>query len=64
HSNNLFSSDKKNKLIYSCYLCGLETDSKEEYERHYVRTHPGKPAYPCLADITKYGLEPQGKSWE
>ncbi len=62
--NDLFFNDKKNKLIYLCYRCKFETDIQIEYERHSVLNHPGKPAYPNLADIEKEGLKPQGKPLE
>ncbi|MDR4492430.1 MAG: hypothetical protein R2685_16295 [Candidatus Nitrosocosmicus sp.] len=63
-SNNLFLLPKKNKLIYSCYRCVFETGIQTDYESHCVRNHPGKPAYPSLADIEKDRLKSQGKSWE
>jgi hypothetical protein len=31
--------------------------SKEDYERHIVMEHAGKPAYPGPADIEIYGLK-------
>lgn len=64
YSNNIFNYDQKNKLIYSCYWCIFESNSKDEYERHCVQIHPGKLAYPSIADITKNGLKAQGTSWE
>lgn len=64
-SNNVFSDKEKNKIIYSCYHgCNFQTHSKQEYQKHYVINHPGKPAYPTIADILKNGLTPQGKPWE
>lgn len=65
-SNNLFHEDKKNKLIYSCYIaeCNFKTIFEQEYKKHYVMNHPNKPAYPSSADIQKNGLRPQGKPWE
>lgn len=34
--------------------------SKEDYERHIVNKHSGKPAYPGPADIKLYGLTLDG----
>ncbi|HEY6668207.1 MAG TPA: DUF4326 domain-containing protein [Candidatus Nitrosopolaris sp.] len=50
---------------YVCYYCmDCQTDSEHEYHSHKVRKHPDKPAYPTKADLEKFGLTPQGKSWE
>lgn len=63
-SISLFYDEKKNNILYSCYRCEFETSIQTEYERHNVLDHPGKPAYPSLADLEKDGLRPQGKHWE
>jgi MoxR-like ATPase len=55
---------------YSCYVCiknhrtRFETNSKSEYQSHYVQKHRKFPAYPGKADLELYGLKPQGKHWE
>jgi hypothetical protein len=52
---------------YRCYHngCDFQTCSQEEYERHGALKHPKNPLlYPSRAEIEKYGLKPQGKSWE
>lgn len=35
------ASDK----MFSCKYCSFETESKEEFDRHTVMKHPGKPGY-------------------
>ena len=52
-------------FMYSCYYCkGCQTNQKDEYEHHVVMKHPGKVAYPGLADLIRLGIQPQGRSWE
>jgi hypothetical protein len=61
----LFDRPKSNKLLYSCYYCTkFETEDKQEYERHGVMHHPGRPAYPAAIDLQKHGLSPKGYEWE
>ena len=54
---------KKDKIIYSCYYCDLNTDIKIDCDRHVVLKHPRRLAYPRVASITEEGLIPQGKPW-
>jgi hypothetical protein len=45
----------------NCYYCRAHAFKyQEEYEKHIVQKHVGKPAYSGLADIRKYGLEDRG----
>ena len=51
--------------LYSCYYCNdLNTDNSNRYERHVVLTHSGRAAYPNKAELEKFGLDAQGRSWE
>jgi len=64
-SKNIFRSSNRNNLIYLCYHCGnFQTDSAPDYEKHIVKNHHCKPAYPSKAEIEQYGLKAQGKKWE
>ena len=52
-----------------CYYCEkagvqFETCDVKEYENHMATKHFRKPAYPTQSDMKRYGLTPQGKSWE
>jgi hypothetical protein len=49
-----------------CYYCDnlKETDDLQEYLKHSVNKHPGKPAYPGIADIISLELTEQGMKWE
>jgi hypothetical protein len=51
-------------IFQSCYYCDRQLTTKPEYELHIVASHKGKPAYPGISDIKKYGLKRQGKIWE
>jgi hypothetical protein len=31
---------------YQCYYCDYVTNDENQYERHIVLKHPGRPAYP------------------
>ncbi len=52
--------DTKNKEgdPFGCYYCNdfLPTEYKNDYERHIVLNHPGKPAYPSVVDMKKTNL--------
>lgn len=51
-------SDQKEQLIFTCNYCSTATfNDQEEYEKHSVQKHPGKPAYPGAADIQKLEQE-------
>jgi hypothetical protein len=53
--------------FYSCYHngCDFHTNDEKYYQRHAAQKHPGIPVlYPTKAELEKYGLKPQGKSWE
>lgn len=49
-----------------CYYCDKLNETKDihEYLVHTVNKHPGKPAYPGIADIIKDKLDEQGMKWE
>jgi hypothetical protein len=51
---------------FQCYYCdnNFGRKKKMEYDSHVKLAHPGKPAYPDKPDLEKFGLVPQGKSWE
>jgi hypothetical protein len=49
---------------YPCYYCPYGMNYEDDYERHVVKYHSGRPAYPNKAEIAKHGLTPQGKDWE
>lgn len=46
---------------FSCYYCNYRSANEEDYKRHNVYKHPGRPAFPNKAEIEKRGLKPQGK---
>jgi hypothetical protein len=54
------------KPAFVCYYCSFQTDIQEDYERYVVLTHPRKPCYPSMADLSarnakgKQGLEAKG----
>jgi hypothetical protein len=58
--------EKQKEESFECYYCPefSSTTNKREYEKHMVSKHIGKTAYPGLADLEKYNLEPKGKKWE
>lgn len=48
-----------------CYYCNHENfTTQEQYTIHCILSHPGKPAYPGLADLNKLGGTGQGMNWE
>jgi hypothetical protein len=59
------NGDGGSRSSYSCYHCdGFHTGNQDYYENHMARCHFRLPAYPSVADLQRYGLKPQGKSWE
>ena len=54
---------------FSCYGCekdgkNFQTDSKSDYQKHWVKSgHPGS-CYPGIADLKLHGWKAQGKEWE
>jgi hypothetical protein len=58
--------DQKEDLSFTCYYCNTPSfnNNREEYEKHSVQKHPGKPAYPGAANIKKFKLKAQGQPWE
>jgi hypothetical protein len=53
--------------FYSCYHngCDFHTNDEKDYHRHAAQKHSGIPVlYPTKAELEKYSLKPQGKSWE
>lgn len=49
---------------FTCYQCKFQTDSKSDYQTHWIKSgHPGS-CYPGIADIERHGWERQGKEWE
>jgi hypothetical protein len=54
-------------FLYSCYHkdCNFQTDSEQDYERHWGQKHNGIPKlFPAKTELEKYGLQAQGKDWE
>jgi hypothetical protein len=52
---------------FSCYHngCDFHTNDEKEYHRHAAQKHRGIPVlYPTKAELEKYGVKTQGKSWE
>lgn len=48
-----------------CYYCSKKNfRSKIQYEKHVVKNHNQKPAYPNLPYLKANGLKPQGCLWE
>ena len=57
-ANHLDAISEKEGTIF-------EASNENEYERHGALKHPKNPLlYPSVAEIEKYKLTPQGKSWE
>jgi hypothetical protein len=45
--------------------CDFHTNDEKDYHRHAAQKHTGVPVlYPTKVELEKYGLKPQGKSWE
>jgi hypothetical protein len=56
---------QQQQFRFECYYCDIfKTDIKEDYERHVVLKHPGKPYYPSRAYLDRFGLDAKGKDWE
>lgn len=56
-----------NRNPFKCYHrgCEFETDEEQEYRRHGAAKHLKNPLlYPSKAELERYGLQSQGKSWE
>ena len=54
-------------FLFECYHsgCDFHTNDEKDYHRHAAQKHAGIPVlYPTRAELEKYGLKPQGKSWE
>ena len=54
-------------FLFECYHndCDFHTNDEKDYHRHAAQKHTGIPVlYPTKAELEKYGLKPQGKSWE
>jgi hypothetical protein len=49
-----------------CYYCDevFNGIGKHMYLTHVIKKHPGKPAYPGMADINLHSLVPKGMHWE
>jgi hypothetical protein len=60
------SNSKNRDFPSDCYYCSQSFDkiSKQDYEKHIVHKHPGKPGYPGPEDIEFYKLTPKGMDWE
>jgi hypothetical protein len=66
-SRNVFLLTERNNFIYSCYHngCDFHTNDEKDYHRHAAQKHTGIPVlYPTKTELERYGLKPQGKSWE
>ena len=60
-------SDMSEPTLFSCYHkgCHFYTNDEPKYRRHGAVKHPKNPLlYPSKAELEKYGLQPQEKSWE
>jgi hypothetical protein len=63
---------KEKKPLITCYECKkvnhgtpvYQTDSKTDYQRHWITSGHRGPCYPSLIDIQYHGWEPQGMEWE
>jgi hypothetical protein len=71
NGSNSVPTSQDNGRLFSCYhpACDFHTDNKLDYEnmiaRHWQQKHTGVPLlYHTKTEIEKYGLNPQGKSWE
>jgi len=57
---------------YSCYKCKkdnhgadvYQTNSKHDYENHWLKHNIKTTCYPNKADLELHGWEPQGRDWE
>lgn len=47
-----------------CYYCNFSTNFEDEYLKHGVAKHYGKPLFPNEPEMIKYELEPQNRHWE
>lgn len=66
-SKNIFLLSERNNFLYSCYQndCAFDTNEEKDYRSHVIQKHTGIPVlYPTKMELKKYGLKPQGKSWE
>jgi hypothetical protein len=60
------------KYNYNCYKCVkdnhgtplFETNSKTDYENHWLGHNIRTTCYPNKADCDIHGWTPQGKDWE
>ena len=59
------------KYDYSCYKCikenngsKFQTNSKSDYESHWLNHNTKTTCYPNKADLELHGWEPQGRDWE
>ena len=68
--SNHYESDQSDQSVIEypthCYYCDERFDGlgKQEYDKHIIIQHAGKPGYPGLADIQLYKLTPKGMPWE
>ena len=58
------SDDDDGAMNFDCYYCNYKTNTEDEYERHVITKHSGKPCYPGKADLEKFRIVGKGKSWE
>ena len=60
------------KYDYRCYKCVkdnhekpvYQTNSKSDYENHWLHHNIKTTCYPNKADLELHGWEPQDKQWE
>jgi len=57
-------TDRQQNCEYECYYCSIQTNNKDDYERHVVQKHWPKVGYPNKASLEKMGIEGKGKWWE
>lgn len=66
-SKKIIDATISTNSLFSCYHkdCRFQTYDEKEYQKHGALKHFKNPLlYPSKAEIEKFGLEPQGKSWE
>gem|GEM_PF-6111513 len=64
-SIRILNDDDDGAMNFDCYYCeNCKTNIQDEYERHVITKHPGKPSYPEKADLEKLGIVGRGRRRE
>jgi hypothetical protein len=66
-TNTITDQQEIQKFAFECYYCkgsNFRTNDENDYQRHVIKKHPGKPCYPSKADLKRLGLKAQEKEWE